>query len=62
MALDATASWFGSPMSDMTTRFAPFGATTRASTSFAVEWVRPWKVTVTLLTVPVMPLTAMPDG
>ena len=41
--------------SDITTRFRPPGATTMASMSLAIVWVRSWNVTVTLVTVPVIP-------
>lgn len=62
LMLLASLRLFGSPRSDSTTRLAPVGDTTIASTSLSAPWVRPLNVTVTLVTTPVIPLTGMIDG
>lgn len=62
VALLAKVKVLAALASDSTTRFSPLGATAIASTSLRMPWVRLWKVTVALVTRPVIPLTVMDDG
>jgi len=51
-----------SPTSERITIFCPAGPTRSISTSLAHEWLKPLSVTVTLVTVPVIPETLIAEG